>query len=71
MHVQVRDLLLRVDGHVLILLYLNFLVDVEYLHVVEGKIDIFEGEYCFHRHEQGDACLDWKTFMLLGERVLY
>lgn len=51
MHVQVRDLLLRVDGHVLILLYLNFLVDVEYLHVVEGKIDIFEGEYSFHRHE--------------------
>lgn len=70
-HVQVRNLLLGVDCHVLILLYLDLLINIEHLHVAEGKIDILEREHCFHRHEKRDACLYRKALMLLGQRILY
>ena len=70
MHVEVRDLLLGVDCHVLVLLYLHLLVDFEDGLVVEVQVDVLEREDGLHGHEERDAGLDRKARMLLRQGIL-
>jgi hypothetical protein len=70
MHIQVGNLLLCVQSHILILFYGYLLVDLEYGLVAEAQAYVLEREDGFHGHEQGDARLHREARVLLRQWVL-